>query len=409
MRQSLTLAWRTVVQVRHNPWELGDFSIQPIMFVLLFTYVFGGAIAGSTGEYLTYALPGIIVMNMLFVTMYVGTGLNTDLTKGVFDRLRSLAPKPPRSSSRWRGPGSSPRSSLHCRCGHSNDGREEVTRPTGESMKQPGSHPQTAQPDWAVVTGASSGLGREFALALAERGHPVLAVARRGQRLSVLADEVHARGGQLEPLVADLSTVAGVETLIEKAATLEVGLLVNNAGVARYGPFASLPPERDLIRLNVEAIVALTRGLLPAMLSRGSGGVINVASQMAFQPTPYFASYAASKAFVLSFTEALAEELRGKGVRVTAVAPGFVSTEFADVAGSQEPQRRFPQLQPRHVVEAALRAHNHGRTVKVIGALYAFLTIAGRFAPRVALRRMMGRAMRPITTPRADSLETPST
>jgi oleandomycin transport system permease protein len=90
VRQTLTLAWRTIVQVRHNPWELGDFSIQPIMFVLLFTYVFGGAIAGSTGEYLTYALPGIIVMNMLFVTMYVGTGLNTDLTKGVFDRLRSL-------------------------------------------------------------------------------------------------------------------------------------------------------------------------------------------------------------------------------------------------------------------------------------------------------------------------------
>jgi len=89
-RQTMTLAWRTLVQVRHNPWELGDFSIQPIMFVLLFTYVFGGAIAGSTGAYLTFALPGIIVMNMLFVTMYVGMGLNTDLTKGVFDRLRSL-------------------------------------------------------------------------------------------------------------------------------------------------------------------------------------------------------------------------------------------------------------------------------------------------------------------------------
>ncbi|SDU13149.1 ABC transporter permease [Jiangella alkaliphila] len=90
IRQTMTLAWRTIVQVRHNPWELGDFSIQPIMFVLLFTYVFGGAIAGSTGEYLTFALPGIIVMNMLFITMYVGTGLNIDLTKGVFDRLRSL-------------------------------------------------------------------------------------------------------------------------------------------------------------------------------------------------------------------------------------------------------------------------------------------------------------------------------
>jgi len=90
LRQTLTLAWRTLVQVRHNPFELLDFSIQPIMFVLLFTYVFGGAISGSTGAYLTFALPGIIVMNMLFVTMYVGMGLNTDLTKGVFDRLRSL-------------------------------------------------------------------------------------------------------------------------------------------------------------------------------------------------------------------------------------------------------------------------------------------------------------------------------
>ncbi len=90
LRQTTTLAWRTLVQIRHNPWELGDFSFQPIMFVLLFTYVFGGAISGSTGAYLTFALPGIIVMNMLFVTMYVGMGLNTDLTKGVFDRLRSL-------------------------------------------------------------------------------------------------------------------------------------------------------------------------------------------------------------------------------------------------------------------------------------------------------------------------------
>lgn len=90
LRQMFTLAWRTLVQIRHNPWELGDFSFQPIMFVLLFTYVFGGALEGSTGAYLTFALPGIIVMNMLFVTMYVGLGLNTDLTKGVFDRLRAL-------------------------------------------------------------------------------------------------------------------------------------------------------------------------------------------------------------------------------------------------------------------------------------------------------------------------------
>ncbi len=90
LRQTLTLAWRSIVQVRHNPWELGDFSIQPIMFVLLFTFIFGGAIAGDWSEYLTFMLPGVIVMNMLFVTLYVGQGLNTDLTKGMFDRLRSL-------------------------------------------------------------------------------------------------------------------------------------------------------------------------------------------------------------------------------------------------------------------------------------------------------------------------------
>ena len=260
---------------------------------------------------------------------------------------------------------------------------------------------QDAGARWAVVTGASSGLGREFALALAYRGHPVLAVARREERLRALAEEVGASGGRIEPLVADLSTTAGVDALLERAASLEVELLVNNAGIATYGPFAAtkVERERELVRLNVETIVALTHGLLPALLARGEGGVINVASQMAFQPMPYFAAYAASKAFVLSFSEALAEELRGTGVRVTAVAPGFVATEFTEVAGSHNAERRFPHLEPRRVVEAALSAHERGRTVKVVGARYAFLTFAGRFAPRAALRRVMGRAMRPMSAP----------
>jgi uncharacterized protein len=182
-------------------------------------------------------------------------------------------------------------------------------------------------------------------------------------------------------------------------------LLVNNAGVASYGPFAlaAAERERELVRLNVEAIVALTRGLLPAMLARGQGGVINVASQMAFQPMSYFAAYAASKAFVLSFSEALAEELRGSGIRVTAVAPGFVSTEFTAVA-----ERRFPHLQPRQVVESALRAHERGRTVKVVGPFYAFLTFAGRFTARSVLRRMMGRVMRPAPPTKSGALDDPS-
>ncbi len=261
-------------------------------------------------------------------------------------------------------------------------------------MKQPSA---VVEPGWAVVTGASSGFGLEFTLALARRGLPVLAVARRAERLSAVADDAGMSGGRVEPLVADLSTAAGVEALLTKAATLNVALLINNAGLATYGPFALLPleRERELVRLNVEAIVALTRGLLPAMLARGRGGVINVASQMAFQPVPYFAAYAASKAFVLSFSEALSEELRGTGVHVTAVAPGFAATAFADVAGSHDPERRFPHLKPERVVASALRAHDRGRTVKVVGAFYAVLTLAGRFAPRAVLRRLMASLMRP--------------
>jgi short-subunit dehydrogenase len=250
---------------------------------------------------------------------------------------------------------------------------------------------------WAVVTGASSGLGREFARALAERGYRVLAVARRGDRLDALAEEVLRDDGHLEPLVADLSQMNGVEAVLNVAAGREVDLLVNNAGLATYGEFVSASPERqrELVRLNVEAVVALTSRMLPAMVERGRGGVINVASQMAFQPMPYFAAYAASKAFVLSFSEALAEEVRGTGIRVTAIAPGFVRTEFAAVAGSEAPERRFLHLRPEHVVAAALRAHERGRVVKVVGSLYVFLTLAGRFAPRAVLRRMMERAMRP--------------
>ena len=277
-----------------------------------------------------------------------------------------------------------------------------------------GDSPAVPTKPWAVVTGASSGIGREFALTLAERGTPVLAVARNGERLTALADEVALRGGRLEPLSADLSRPEGVESLLAAAAGREVELLVNNAGAASYGPFLTLSSEheRELIRLNVEAVVALTHGLLPAMLERGRGGVINVASIVAFQPMPYFATYAAGKAFVLSFSEALDEELRGSGVRVSVVAPGVTNTGFSDSAGSHYPERRFPHLEAQPVVKAALRAHEHGRTVKVVGAFYAFLTIADRFTPRSVVRRLMGYLWRPppgtTTPPRTATAAEPS-
>jgi uncharacterized protein len=278
-------------------------------------------------------------------------------------------------------------------------------------VKRPSERAAQSPPGWAVVTGASSGLGREFALALAKRGHPVLAVARRDERLRALAEEARPHGGRIEPMVADLSTTAGIDALLARADELDVGLLVNNAGAASYGPFVSLSPEREreLVRLNVEAIVTLTRGLLPAMLARGRGGVINIASIVSFQPMPYLAPYAASKAFVLSFSEALAEELRGTGVRVTAVAPGVTETGFADVAGSHHPESRLPHLQSARVVRAGLRAYDRGRTLKVVGGFYFFLTIAGRFTPRAVLRRMMERLYRPPPRSRSSSPETSST
>ncbi len=250
---------------------------------------------------------------------------------------------------------------------------------------------------WAVVTGASSGLGREFALALAARGHPVLVVARRKERLDALAVELAECRTPLETLVADLSSDQGIERVLASLEGREIDLLVNNAGSATYGCFASAPParERELVRLNVEAVVALTRAVLPGMQQCGRGGIINVASQMAFQAMPYFAVYAATKSFVLGFTEALAEELRGSGVVVTAVAPGFVATEFAATAGSERVERRFPHLQPAGVVESVLRAHERGRTSVVIVAFYVMLTAAGRLVPRVVLRRAMGRLLRP--------------
>ena len=166
---------------------------------------------------------------------------------------------------------------------------------------------------WAVVTGASSGIGLAFAREFPRRGYPVLAIARRRERLEALAKEVVQRGGPIEPLVADLNSQMGLESVVQRVDQLgQIEFLVNNAGVATAGDFleASLPQEIAEIRLNVEAVVTLTHGVLRRMVRIRRGAVINLASVVAFQPFPHFAVYAATKAFVLSFTEALAEELR---------------------------------------------------------------------------------------------------
>jgi len=258
---------------------------------------------------------------------------------------------------------------------------------------------------WAVVTGASSGIGLEFARVLARRGHPVLAVARRRERLEALAKEAAKHGGRVEPLTADLMTDQGVTSLVWRTEELgEIELLINNAGIANAGDFlgASLDCEMAAIRLNVDAVVRLTHNVLQGMAHRRRGAIINLASVVGFQPFPHFAVYAATKAFVLSFTEALAEELRGTGVRLLALCPGTVKTEIDVFAHNEGLLGKLPSLTAEQVVKAGLRALDHGRVVKVVGGLNQFLPFMDRLMPRSAIRRVMGASVKPAGTLHAE-------
>ena len=179
---------------------------------------------------------------------------------------------------------------------------------------------------WAVVTGASSGLGALFAEKLAQRGMPVLLAGRDDTRLTEVRQRVRrlAPDVDVELAVGDLGSQAGVDALVGVLAGRAVDVLVNNAGFGTYGPLSEIDPDRDreLVAVNVDAVVRLTHAVLPGMLARGRGRVLNVGSTIAFQPGPYQATYGASKAFVLSFSQALWAETRGSGVTVTALCPG---------------------------------------------------------------------------------------
>ena len=250
---------------------------------------------------------------------------------------------------------------------------------------------------WAVVTGASSGIGLEFARVLARSGQPVVAVARRADRLDALAKEASSGGGRIEPLVADLATEQGVHSVAQRMHQLgQVELLINNAGVASGQDFveATLDREVEAVRVNVEAVLKLTHTGLQLMVPRRRGGIINLASVVAFQPFPHFAVYAATKAFVLSFTEALAEELRGTGVRVLALCPGSVATEMDLFAHNKGLLGRLPSLNAAQVVKAGLEGLANGRVVRVVGGLNHFLPFLDRVMPRVLTRRVMGTSVK---------------
>src|SRR5262245_20364434 len=247
----------------------------------------------------------------------------------------------------------------------------------------------------ALVTGASTGLGAVFATALAHQQYDLTIVARSRERLEALAERLHRSDGiAVEVMVADLTQAAALSAVEQHVAgDQRLELLVNNAGFATTGPFATLDPDQEEaeIRLNVTALVRLTRAALPGMIARDRGAIINVSSMAAFVPGPYDATYGATKAFVNSFTEALHEELRGTRVCVQALCPGFTHTEFQQRAGidvSTIPA--YVWMTPEAVVEASLAALRRRQIVCVPGLMNRLLALLIGAAPRRLVRRVTG-------------------
>jgi len=249
---------------------------------------------------------------------------------------------------------------------------------------------------WAVITGASSGLGAIFADQLAKRGHSLVLAGRDEARLKAVA---HRIDQNVELVVGDLGTTKGVEDLITQLANREIDVLVNNAGFGTYGPFAEIDAEREheLVAVNVDALVRLTHAVLPKMLARGRGGILNVASTIAFQPGPYQATYGASKAFVLSLSQALWAETRGTGVTVTALCPGPTRTGFVDALGSDVSHTAVYRhlAAPEPVVAAGLKALDGGRAVVVPGWRNQMTSAFGHLTPGSLSARVAGRMLRP--------------
>jgi short-subunit dehydrogenase len=242
----------------------------------------------------------------------------------------------------------------------------------------------------ALITGASAGIGDAIARELASRGHGVTLVARREERLRALAAELgSAHGVRAEVIRADLGDAAARERLANQVDELglEVEILVNNAGFGGAGNVAESDREHlvAMVQVNCEALLDLQARYLPAMVDRGRGTVINVASTAAFQPIPGTATYAATKAFVLSLSEAVHEELRGTGVTLTAVCPGPVRTEFTEVAGISGAEAQVPGLfwmSSETVARSAVDAAEKGKRAIVPGLLNRAGALTGQYTPR---------------------------
>jgi uncharacterized protein len=250
--------------------------------------------------------------------------------------------------------------------------------------------PPPSKSGTALVTGASAGIGEAIARQLAARGHGVTVVARREERLEALADELSTRHGvRAEALGADLGDASARDVLATRIGELglKVEILVNNAGFGGSGNFASGDRERlvSMVELNCVALLDFQARYLPGMVGRGRGAVINIASTSAFQPIPGTATYAATKAFVLSLSEAVHEELKGTGVTLTAVCPGPVRTEFTQAAGIEAAEDRTPDFvwtSAESIAKAALDAAEKGKRAIVPGLLNRAGALTGQHTPR---------------------------
>lgn len=253
--------------------------------------------------------------------------------------------------------------------------------------------PSPRSQDTALITGASAGIGAELARQLAARGHNLTLVARRRDRLDALADELRGgQGVQVEVHAVDLADDGARAGLVEtlQSAPKHVSVVANNAGYGSFGRFWELPRESEtnMVRLNCVALVELTHAFLPPMVRRGQGAVLEVGSMAGYQPTPWNATYSATKAFVLSFSEGVSAELAGTGVTLTVLCPGPVHTEFSEVAGVADLHSGLPGVFTQSAEEVArcgIDGMERGKRVVFTGLSQRMVAQAGRFTPRMAL------------------------
>lgn len=254
----------------------------------------------------------------------------------------------------------------------------------------------------ALVTGASSGIGTEFARELARRGMSLILVARTEMALNELAADLSASHDvTVDVIPADLSQPGAVDVVAKAVAEkgLQVDLLINNAGVMTYGPFEKIDPAADQagIMVNVNSLAGLTHSFLPGMLERKRGGVINIASVAGFQPIPFLATYAATKAFVINFSVALWEECRHRNVHVMAMCPGTTKTELFIRGNAHEAALGAPRT-VQQVVQTALKGLDRRRSIIVDGLKNSLLTNGPRLIPRWFAAKCAGQAVRPKRT-----------